>query len=112
MRRKIFAIADGIREGSIVAVSPQTRICQWRTGRLQSHFRETAHRRWARHSGQCNVLKLQPFRSVFDSIRGKCCSLSYSQGSCLRAVFSSLYSRSSSTEVSMAAGPCELADGP
>ena len=26
------------REGSIVALSPKTRICQWRTGRLQSKF--------------------------------------------------------------------------
>ena len=39
------------REGSIVSVSPMTRICQWRTGHLQSSCRLTAHSR-ACHSGQ------------------------------------------------------------
>ena len=41
-------------------------------------LRYSAQRR-ARHSGQCKILKLQPFRSVLDPIRGQCCFLSCAQ---------------------------------
>ena len=41
-------------------------------------FRWTAHRR-ACHCGQCWVLKLQIFKSVFDPLRDQCCFLLYTQ---------------------------------
>ena len=77
-RKNPLQLSMDSREGSIVALSPKTRICQWRTGRLQSIFREAAHCR-ACHGGQCKVLKFQPFRSVLDPICGQCCFLSYTQ---------------------------------
>ena len=48
-------------------------------------FRWTAQRR-PRHSGQCKVLKLQPFRSVLDPIRDQCCFLSCAQISKIQEV--------------------------
>ena len=58
-------------EGSIVALG-------WRTGRVQPDF-EVNCSTPGRHGGQRKVVKLQPFRSVFDPIRGQCCFLFYTQ---------------------------------
>ena len=71
-RDKFFAITDGFRRRIICF--PELNDSQFFKSVLNicSHiFRKTTHSR-ACHSGQCKVLKLQPFRSGLDPIRGQC----------------------------------------
>ena len=55
-------------------VSPKFRICSLRSGRLQSDFPEKLPVDRPVLVGQRKVLNLQPFGSVLDPFRGRCCS--------------------------------------